>query len=123
MSGLEAVISGWLGVVDGATKWIGGFLIFLVLAVATVPLGLLFRHLVGKVNIPPLTGAVFTGMAVSVGLMFVLHPAMYPGISVFTVPVLLPVVHVLAGVAGGYTWWMIEQPSAQTSQFNEEECR
>ena len=106
--GIEATVFGPVGIPQGVGKWIGGVLIFIFLAIASLPLGLVLRLVVGRLNSAPLRGAMLGGAFVGFGLMFVLHPAMYPGVSFWTDPLALSLAHTIAGVCGGAAWYWIE---------------
>ncbi|MEO1363500.1 MAG: hypothetical protein AAFU86_06970 [Pseudomonadota bacterium] len=106
--GVEMTVFGPIGFLQGLGKWIGGILIFFVLAIASLPAGLVLRALVGRLKTYPLFGAMLSGAVLGFVLMFVLHPAMYPGVSFWTDPVALSLVHVLAGLCGGAVWFAIE---------------
>ncbi len=106
--GVEAVVFGSVGVLQGVGKWIGGVLIFIVLAIASLPIGLLLRGIIGKLAPSAFSGAIVGGVFVSLALMFLLHPAMYPGVSFWTHPVALTLVHGFAGFCGGALWHTVE---------------
>ncbi|WP_299589971.1 hypothetical protein [uncultured Tateyamaria sp.] len=114
-TGIDAIAFGMEGLVSGLAKWIGGMLIFTVLALVSVPAGLLLRWFAGKLPLEPLTGSMAMGACVGVALIFVLHPATYPQMSFISHPVQLLVVHGLAGLAGGWVWHFIEfKPSKES---------
>ncbi|MEO0380013.1 MAG: hypothetical protein AAF252_07050 [Pseudomonadota bacterium] len=106
--GVEIVVFGQVGIVQGLAKWIGGFLMFLILSVLSLPIGLLLRFGVGRLPIKPLLGALLAGLAVGVTLIFVLHPAMYRQVSFGSEPLSLILVHSMAGMAAGTIWYGIE---------------
>ncbi len=108
MAGTEALLFGPMGLVSGLAKTVGGGLIFLVLAVVSLPLGLFLRWAVSRVVATPLVGAAICGVSIGAVLIPVLHPAMYPGLSFDTAPLGLTVVHALAGLIGGVLWWVCE---------------
>lgn len=106
--GMEAIVFGPMGLLQGFGKWIGGILIFAVLAMASLPVGLLLRAIVGRFSTSPFCGATLCGAVVGLGLMFVLHPAMYLGVSFWTDPLALSLAHAIAGICGGLVWHAIE---------------
>lgn len=106
--GIETVVFGSVGIVQGLAKWIGGFLIFLILSVLSLPIGLLLRFGVGRLPIKPLLGALLGGLAMGVTLIFVLHPAMYRQLSFGSDPLSLILVHSMAGLSAGIIWYCIE---------------
>lgn len=89
-------------------KWVGGFLIFFIIGLLTAPIGLGLRFVLGRLGQRNLPAAVVTGTLVGLALIPVLHPAMYPGLSIDTNPVGLVLVHGLAGAAGGLGWFGTE---------------
>ena len=108
MSGVEMILQGPLGALDGAAKWLGGLLIFSVVAIATAPVGMTLRWLVGKLPMRPMEGALLGGASIGIASVFVLHPALYPNLSLATHPVQLVILHLIAGLAGGWAWHRIE---------------
>ena len=106
--GLETIVFGTEALVSGAAKWIGGIMIFAMLSLLTIPLGLLLRRLVEGLPLTPLGGALVGGVSVSLVLMFVLHPAMYPTLNFLSHPISLIFVHSGAGLVGGWIWYVIE---------------
>ena len=88
--------------------WLGGILIFALIAIVTLPLGLAFRWCVGKAPLKPLIGAVIGDLAVSLAPMFMLHPSMHPSLTLQTAPCSLIAVHAVSGVAAGWLWYVIE---------------
>ena len=106
--GIETLAHGAIGIVQGVGKWIGGILIFLVISLASLPIGLSIRAMIGQFRVVPIFGALIGGACVGLALLFVLHPAMYPGVSFQTHPVGLTVVHLGAGVIGGWIWHRFE---------------
>ena len=108
--GLEFIAAGPVGLAAAIGKWIGGVLIFAALAVLSIPVGLLLRWIVGLLPVEPLFGALFGGAAVSFALIPVLHPAMYPTVSLTSHPASLIFVHLFAGLIAGGLWHLIEFP-------------
>ena len=106
--GIEAVVHGTVGSVEGIGKWIGGIAIFLTLALISLPVGLMLRVIVGRSGVAPMRGALLGGVLVGGALLFVLHPGMYPGVSVQTKPVGLVLIHIGAGLTGGWVWHRCE---------------
>jgi len=106
--GIEVIVFGPVGIVQGLGKWVGGFLIFLILSVLSLPIGLLMRYRVGLLPITASQGAIFGGVVVGMVLMFVLHPAMYPSLSFGSSPLSLTLVHSVAGLSAGVIWYSIE---------------
>jgi len=107
-TGVKVLMSGPIGFAAGLTGALSGMLLFLVIAVFSIPIGVLLRFLVGFLPIPPIVGAVGVGLLVSFYAMMVLHPEISPLISLETHPVGLVVVHAVAGILGGALWWAIE---------------
>lgn len=110
LAGLDAVASGPVGLADGTGKWIGACVIIAVLAISSLPLGLVLRFLIGKLHLNPQFGAILGGVAAGLMLIPMLHPAHNPSIAIGTHTFELLFVHAGAGVLGGYTWWLIERP-------------
>ena len=106
--GVETIYIGAEGFFSGAAKWIGGIIIFLVLAVVSIPIGLGLRWSIGKLPIAPSTSAVLGGLIVSLALLTVLHPSMRPTISVSTHTFSLVLLHVIAGASAGWIWLLVE---------------
>ena len=106
--GIETIALGMIGPLSGAGKWIGGFLIFAILALVSLPLGSMLRWCTGKLPLDPLGGAVATGGCVGFVLIFVLHPAMYPSVSFSSHPLALSFVHILTGLLCGWLWHAVE---------------
>jgi hypothetical protein len=92
----------------GAGRWLGGFLIFFILGLLSAPIGIGLRFVLGRIRQRNLPAAVITGVLVGLVLIPVLHPAMYPGLSLETDPIGLLLVHGLAGAAGGLAWFGTE---------------
>ncbi|MBO9478231.1 hypothetical protein J7382_11860 [Shimia sp. R11_0] len=110
MAGMGFVDAGFVGLIDQLAGWVGGFLIFGLLSVLSVPVGLLIRSIVGRFATHPERASVGTGLGISLALIPVLHPAMMPPMSVWSHPLQLIAVHSIAGVLGGWLWFAIEQP-------------
>ena len=111
MLGVEAIEFGSRGLITGLSKWIGGILIFVILATITLPIGLFVRWCMGKLRLDRMRGSLYAGAGIGFGTIFVLHPAMYPPMSFFTHPISLTVVHVAAGLIGAWVWQSIEPGS------------
>ena len=109
-AGVEAIRFGPFGVLSGVMKSLGGFLILLIVAGVTLPVGLSLRWLAGKLPASP--GRVAVRVGVLVGLMTIplVHPSFHPSVSLGTTPVALLVWHGLAGACGGWVWYCIERP-------------
>ena len=115
MIGVEMIYLGPEGVLSGAAKWVGGILTFLMLAVLSLPVGLGLRWGLGVLPISPTVGAVIGGLSVGIGLVFILHPALRPSLSLASHPLSLMVTHALAGIVGGCAWLLVEAASRERS--------
>jgi hypothetical protein len=108
-AGVEAIRFGPFGVLSGVMKSLGGFLILLIVAGVTLPVGLSLRWLAGKLPASP--GRIAVSAGVLVGLMTIpLVQPIHPSVSLGTTPVALLVWHVLAGACGGWVWYCVERP-------------
>lgn len=114
--GVEILAFGADHVLSGAGKWLGGILIFAVIGALTAPVGIPVRYAAGKLPIPERPGAVAIGIVIGLMLIPLLHPVMYPPISMGSHPMELLLLHSLAGAVGGLTWYMIEAALAKSSQ-------
>ncbi len=106
--GMDTIVFGASGSLSGLGKWVGGLLIIAVLGVVTIPVGLLLRWAIGKLPVAPMTGAFAGGVGLSLVLMFILHPAMYPPLNILSHPIKLTLVHLLAGSVGALMWYLVE---------------
>jgi hypothetical protein len=112
MLGLGALDAGLTGALEFAARWFGGFLIFGILAMVSLPLGLFIRYLALKFLKPSFAGSVGIGVSVSWILVFILYPAMMPPLSFETAPFGLLLSHGIAGAVGGWVWWLLDKPIA-----------
>ena len=108
VTGTQAIISGPIGIIEGSAKWLGGILIFGFVACASLPAGLALRFLIGTLPMTPLHGAFLGGTLASLAIAFVLHPAMYPSVSMSSHPLHLSALHLFAGLSAGLLWHFIE---------------
>jgi len=108
-AGVEAIRFGPSGVLSGVMKSLGGFLILLVVAGVTLPVGLSLRWLAGKLPASPRRVAVSAGVLVGLMTIPLVQPS-HPSVSLGTNPVALLVWHVLAGACGGWVWYCTERP-------------
>jgi hypothetical protein len=108
VTGSEVILQGPSGIIDGLGKSIGGFLIWLVLGLGTMPIGLALRHVVGKLPLRPFSVAVGSGICVGLALIPVLNPGMAPTLSLASHPFALIIVYSLAGGLGGSVWYAVE---------------
>ena len=107
MAGTETIYSGPMGIVTGTGKWVGASLIVLIFAFITLPVGLIARYLSGILPFSPLTVACTVGPIISVLLIPIIQPLVT---EQFRHEGILPYVlfHLLAGAAGGYSWYRVE---------------
>jgi hypothetical protein len=108
-AGVEAIRFGPSGVLSGVMKSLGGFLILLVVAGVTLPVGLSLRWLAGKLPASPRRVAVSAGVLVGLMTIPLVQPS-HPSVSLETNPVALLVWHGLAGACGGWVWYCTERP-------------
>ncbi len=108
MTGIDTLLDGWRGGIGGAGKWLGGLLIFVIIALLAAPIGFGLRLVLGRLRQLNLPAAVIAGVLVGLALIPVLHPGMYPGLSIETQPVGLLLVHVVAGSLAGLAWFGVE---------------
>jgi hypothetical protein len=108
-AGVEAIRFGPSGVLSGVMKSLGGFLILLIVAGVTLPVGLSLRWLAGKLPASPRRIAVSAGVPVGLMTIPLVQPS-HPSVSLGTNPVALLVWHVLAGACGGWVWYCTERP-------------
>ena len=108
-AGVEAIRFGPSGVLSGVMKSLGGFLILLVVAGVTLPVGLSLRWLAGKLPASPRRVAVSAGVLVGLMTIPLVQPS-HPSVSLEANPVALLVWHGLAGACGGWVWYCIERP-------------
>jgi hypothetical protein len=108
-AGVEAIRFGPSGVLSGVMKSLGGFLILLIVAGVTLPVGLSLRWLAGKLPASPRWVAVSAGVLVGLMTIPLVQPS-HPSVSLETNPVALLVWHGLAGACGGWVWYCIERP-------------
>ena len=106
--GVEVVALGWQEGLGGSGKWLGGLLIIAAIAILALPIGIGLRFWLGSMGQQNLVAAMITGTAIGVALVPVLHPAMYPSLSLETHWITLLLVHCLAGCAGGVAWFVTE---------------
>jgi hypothetical protein len=109
-AGVEAIRFGPFGVLSGVMKSLGGFLILLIVAGVTLPVGLSLRWLAGKLPASPRRIAVSAGVLIGLMTIPLVHPSFYPSVSLGTNPVALLVWHGLAGACGGWVWYCVERP-------------
>jgi hypothetical protein len=109
-AGVEAIRFGPFGVLSGVMKSLGGFLILLIVAGVTLPVGLSLRWLAGKLPASPRRIAVSAGVLIGLMTIPLVHPSFYPSVSLGTNPVPLLVWHGLAGACGGWVWYCVERP-------------
>ncbi|MEM8592910.1 MAG: hypothetical protein AAGF13_10325 [Pseudomonadota bacterium] len=108
--GLGYINSGLIGALEASTGWVGGFLIWTILALLSAPVGLLARFDLGSFFHSPSPVAYLVGVAASLLLMVAMHPAMYPSISLESNSFALLLVHVTAGLLGAQVWLWVEKP-------------
>ena len=109
-AGVEAIRFGPFGVLSGFMKSLGGFLILLIVAGVTLPVGLSLRWLAGKLPASPRRIAVSAGVLIGLMTIPLVHPSTDPSMSFGTHPVALLVWHALAGACGGWVWYCVERP-------------
>jgi hypothetical protein len=109
-AGVEAIRFGPFGVLSGVMKSLGGFLILLIVAGVTLPVGLSLRWLAGKLPASPRRIAVSAGVLIGLMTIPLVHPSFDPSVSLGTHAVALLVWHGLAGACGGWVWYCIERP-------------
>jgi hypothetical protein len=107
VTGTEMILEGPSGFISGVGKSIGGFLVWLILGLVTLPLALVLRHFAGRLPLRPLPVAMGVGVAIGWVLIPVLNPAMTPSLTFASHPVGLLLVYSLAGISGGVVWWAI----------------
>ena len=108
VSGLQTVASGLEGMLEGVLKWVGGILIWLLIGMLSLPLTLALRFVAERWFSKPTLPAIFVGVAISIAIIPLLHPAMHPGVSFSTYPIQLTIIHVVAGALGGWVWLLGE---------------
>lgn len=106
--GVDLLVSGWPAGLGGAGKWIGGIVIVSVIAFATAPIGLTLRLVLGKLNLLHPLAAAVTGSALGLAIIPMLHPSMYPSVTMDNNGFDLVLVHATAGCAGGLAWFACE---------------
>ena len=110
MVGLGVVSGGLEGGLEAFFGWVGGFLIFAILAVASLPAGWALRWVALKTLKPNPLNTMAVGVFVGLALIPVLHPAMRQDVMWSTHGVALVLAHGLSGAFGGWVWWQIETP-------------
>jgi hypothetical protein len=116
--GVDTLEYGWAFGLSSWSKWVGGALIFVIIALLTVPIGIGIRYVLGRIGQRNLPAAVVTGAVIGLALIPVLHPAMYRDLSMATNPIGLLLVHALAGCIGGLTWFgteLLQTPRARAA--------
>ena len=108
LTGTETILQGPMGLLSGFGKSVGGFLIWLILGLVCAPIGLLLRHLMGKLPFPPFYVAIVTGVGIGWMLIPIMNPAMAPPLTFASHPFGLLIVYTLAGGLGGLVWHCIE---------------
>ena len=105
--GMVVLDAGPLAVMPGIALWALAQPIILVIALGSMPLGALVRMILGLAFERPRPVAFMTGGLIGLcGSAFVLH-----GIKdVLSVWLPLMTVGSVAGIFGGWTWWLIEKP-------------
>ena len=110
MVGLGVVSGGLEGGLEAFFGWVGGFLIFAILAVASLPAGWALRWVALKTLKPNPLNTMAVGVFVGLALIPVLHPAMRQDVMWSTHGVALVLAHCLSGAFGGWVRWQIETP-------------
>lgn len=107
VAGTDVLAFGWPTGLGGIGKWLGGFMIFFIIGILTLPICLGLRFVIERLGQRNLRTATAAGTLVGLAIIPALQP-MYPDISMTTMPVGLLLVHVLAGCAGGLAWYVTE---------------
>lgn len=114
VSGTDIILQGPSGLISGLGKSIGGFLIWIIIGVVTMPIGFALRYIIGKLPLDPYHAAVGIGVCIGLALIPVLNPAMMPSLTLASHPISLLIVYSLAGGSGGLIWYFVEFRTANS---------
>ena len=113
LASVGLIENGLVGLVERLLNWLGGFLIFVLLAILTIPVGLILRLCAGFLPLPARVAAPAFRVLASLSLVPLLHPHLVLSVTWQDHVIALLFAHGLAGALGGWIWLVVERPTVK----------